>query len=48
MFVFSCLATFHFASVRVGHSIANDHYRGVLEYYLTARYSTLSENEASA
>ena len=32
----------------VGRSIANDHCRGVLEYDLMDRYSTLSENEASA
>ena len=30
---------------RVGRSIVNNHCRGVLEYSLTGRYSTLSENE---
>ena len=30
---------------RVGRSIVNNHCMGVLEYSLTGRYSTLSENE---
>ena len=34
-------------SKRVGLSIANDHYRGALEYSLTGSHSTLYENEAS-
>ena len=35
-------------SKRVGRSIANDHYRGVLEYSLTGRHSKVSENETSS
>ena len=35
----------HLFSKRVGRSKADDHLRGVLEYSLTGRYSTLSENE---
>ena len=34
-------------SKRVGRSIENDHYRGVLEYSLTSRHSTVSENQGS-
>ena len=35
-------------SKRVGRSIANDHYRGVLEYSLRGRHSTLSEKKEAA